>query len=213
MTKIFFTSDYHIGHSNILRLCNRPFSDVDEMEKAIIRNHNYVVSKNDEVWDLGDIAFKCSPQHIANFLGKLNGKRRIILGNHDKSLRQAYQKGLLKELICNDRLSIIGGEAIIYDNTLDVSKTIFVNGQKIYLGHYSHRSWPSAFRNVWHLFGHSHGNLEAFFKSFDVGVDGHNFFPWEFNEIKTVMDAIKNPYHENPSQIAQNNPENQENEE
>lgn len=52
--EIYFTSDLHLGHDNIIRFCNRPFSSVEEMNDRIIQNYNSIVHKNDLVYILGD---------------------------------------------------------------------------------------------------------------------------------------------------------------
>ena len=57
MPKIFFTSDLHFGHKNIIRFDNRPFSTVEEMDEALIRNWNAKVSDEDTVYVLGDISW------------------------------------------------------------------------------------------------------------------------------------------------------------
>ena len=56
--KVFFTSDLHIGHENILSFCNRPFTNTSEMNKALIDNWNSVVGKADIVFNLGDMIWK-----------------------------------------------------------------------------------------------------------------------------------------------------------
>lgn len=79
MSNIFFTSDLHLGHANIIKYCDRPFATVLEMNEEIIKRHNSVVGKNDIVYDLGDFCFgKDEYSH------RLNGKRIRINGSHDK---------------------------------------------------------------------------------------------------------------------------------
>ena len=56
MPSIWFTSDTHFSHCNIIKYCNRPFKDVDEMNKILIQNWNNVVRPDDIVWHLGDFA-------------------------------------------------------------------------------------------------------------------------------------------------------------
>ncbi|MEJ7707010.1 MAG: hypothetical protein WKF82_06805 [Nocardioidaceae bacterium] len=53
---VYFTSDTHFSHANIIRLCNRPFADVDEMDEAIIERWNATVTSADTVYHLGDVA-------------------------------------------------------------------------------------------------------------------------------------------------------------
>lgn len=79
--RVFFTSDLHFGHNNIMRFCNRPFKSIEEMDEALIQKWNSVVSKNDLVFDLGDFAF--APNwRWKEILGRLNGHHYLILGNH-----------------------------------------------------------------------------------------------------------------------------------
>lgn len=80
---IFFTSDTHFGHANIIKYCDRPFRDTDHMDEVIIQRWNEVVSPNDVVYHLGDIALG----QIATSLPKvarLNGYKIAVLGNHDR---------------------------------------------------------------------------------------------------------------------------------
>jgi calcineurin-like phosphoesterase family protein len=201
--RYWFTADYHWGHHNVLSLCDRPFNNIDEHDFAIRDNHNAVVSENDTTYNLGDIGYRCNPDHVANGLESLKGKIVVILGNHDKPFRQAYEMGYLNKMLNSGKLEIIGGETSIKDHSLYIAKTIEINGQRIFVSHLAHRTWPSAFRNCWHLFGHSHTNLkpDPFYKSFDVGVDGHNFYPWSFEDVKIKMDAITTEFSENPNPL------------
>jgi len=193
----YFTSDMHLGHKNILHLCNRPFANITEHDQTIIKWHNAVVSDSDEIYDLGDVGYRCSPFYVAECLKKMNGKRIVLLGNHDKPFRQACKKGLLKDLINKGKLEIIGGETSINDHSLYMSKMIEIEGQRVFIGHIASRTWPNAFRGAWHLYGHSHGNLsEPFYRSFDIGVDKHNFCPWSWIEIKDAMAKISNNFQE-----------------
>lgn len=96
MKRTWFTSDYHMGHRNIIDLCERPFADVNTMDLEIIARHNELVGVEDEVYDLGDFAFRCSAEHAADCLIKLNSRRHILWGNHDKPLRQAITQGLTR---------------------------------------------------------------------------------------------------------------------
>jgi len=193
----FFTSDFHLGHANILKLCDRPFANITEHDNTIIERNNEIVTDSDKVFDLGDIGFRCSPWYVAECLKKMNGKRIIFLGNHDKPLRQAYQRGLLRDLIRNRKIEIIGGDTAIDDHKLSIFKMLEIDRQKIFCGHYALRTWPNAFRGAWHLYGHSHGNLaEPFYRSFDVGVDGNNYYPWRLVNIKNRMARIDSGFKE-----------------
>lgn len=77
----YFTVDTHLGHSRIIDYCNRPFSNVHEMNETIIENWNNVVCKNDTVYHLGDFSFG----EPYPYLERLNGNIVFIKGNHDKN--------------------------------------------------------------------------------------------------------------------------------
>ena len=55
VNKIFYISDAHISHSNVLKFDNRPFTTIEENDRVIMENWNAVVDKNDIVYTLGDI--------------------------------------------------------------------------------------------------------------------------------------------------------------
>jgi calcineurin-like phosphoesterase family protein len=81
---IFLTADHHFGHRNIIRYCARPFRDVEEMDAAMVENWNAAIGKDDLVVHLGDFAL-ASRKRIADLLDTLNGRKVLILGNHDRS--------------------------------------------------------------------------------------------------------------------------------
>ena len=99
---IYITSDTHFYHKNIIEYCNRPFSDVEEMNEVLIENWNNTVSKEDTVFHLGDFTMAEYIQgksyaeryiHTATkLIHRLNGKIILIKGNHDPSIK------ILKEL-------------------------------------------------------------------------------------------------------------------
>ena len=81
---IFMISDLHLFHGNIILYENRPFKNTDEMNKVISNNWNNVIKNEDTVFCLGDVAFG-NKDMIKNIVSKLNGKKNLILGNHDRS--------------------------------------------------------------------------------------------------------------------------------
>lgn len=82
VVETFFTSDHHFGHKNILEYEKdaRPFNTVEEMNEQLITNWNNTVRPKDIIYHLGDFAFGRSNIDIA---ARLNGRKRLILGNHD----------------------------------------------------------------------------------------------------------------------------------
>ena len=99
MPEIFVISDTHFNHSNIIKYCDRPYSGSNEMDQDMIEKWNSVVHPYDHVWHLGDVYMKASKGYIDNILGRLNGKKRLILGNHDNGkdmiLREHFEKIVL----------------------------------------------------------------------------------------------------------------------
>lgn len=87
----WFTSDTHFGHANIIKYCDRPFASVDAMNKAIIKNWNSVVSPDDTVYHLGDVALGDINSSLA-CVGALNGYKILVLGNHDRPFMEQEKK-------------------------------------------------------------------------------------------------------------------------
>lgn len=83
MAKLWICADLHFSHRNIIAYENRPFASVDEMDKALIRNWNSVVGKEDKVFVLGDVSFASKPKTV-ELVGQLNGYKVLIMGNHDR---------------------------------------------------------------------------------------------------------------------------------
>jgi calcineurin-like phosphoesterase family protein len=178
---IYFTSDLHLGHANVIRHCSRDFANVVAMDVAILDAINRTVGRNDTLWILGDFAFRGrSPGH---YLAQINCPNvRLLLGNHDKRSK------------CEEAgFSFVG----------DVTE-ISVGTQRIWLSHYAHRSWPASHRGSWHLYGHSHGALDADdralgLNALDVGVD--NFYangpaqwtPWSMDDVMRVLPRQNRP--------------------
>lgn len=91
---IWLSSDPHFGHANIIEYCNRPFSSSDEMDEALIENHNRVVRPEDHWYCLGDVTIirggRVQQAVLKRWIQRLNGHKRLILGNHDHFPVQAY---------------------------------------------------------------------------------------------------------------------------
>ena len=83
MGNIFFTSDLHFGHANILRYDNRPFESVEEMDYELVRRWNERVSPEDTVYVLGDVSWYDADK-TKQLVSSLNGRKILIRGNHDK---------------------------------------------------------------------------------------------------------------------------------
>jgi calcineurin-like phosphoesterase family protein len=169
MRDIWFTSDFHFGHFNIIRYCRRPFENVQAMDDAIADGVNACVKPNDVLYFLGDFCLGKVEQVIAYRKRLFCKTIHFIEGNHDKVART--QQHLFA--------------------SWNVLSEINVANQKIVLCHYAMRVWPRHAQGAWHLYGHSHGNLvdDPRSLSMDVGVDTHAFRPWHFDELQAVMNV------------------------
>lgn len=88
--KVFIISDTHFGHENIIRYCNRPFTSVEEMDQIMIKRWNETVSNNDIIIHLGDVSFY-GKDKTREIIQKLNGRKILIMGNHDNYSEQFYR--------------------------------------------------------------------------------------------------------------------------
>ena len=84
---IYFVSDLHLNHTNIIKYCSRPFTSVDEMNSILIANWNKTIGIDDVVYYGGDFAL--GPKETFKRMSLcLNGHRHFILGNHDHISKQ-----------------------------------------------------------------------------------------------------------------------------
>jgi calcineurin-like phosphoesterase family protein len=160
---LFFTSDTHFDHANILEYQpnTRHFFNIEQMNEYIIEVWNKRISPADTVYFLGDFAFK---NHGA-FRRRLNGQIVLIPGTHD-GMSGADKK----------QFQIV---APIHE--IDAEH----EGIKhhIVMCHYALRVWSRSHYGSIHLFGHSHGHLPPMGRSFDVGVDAWNMYPVSLKEV------------------------------
>lgn len=174
LRNIWFTSDCHYGHANIIDYCKRPFRNVQEMDEALIANYNALVQPDDMVYFLGDFCFSREPKKIFD---RLNGKKHLILGNHDLSGSGALRKGLDE----------CAWEWIKSTYLLQLKKKS--RSKSVWLSHYAHRVWPSSHKGSMHLYGHSHGDLPDHNKSCDVGVDAWDYKPVRADTILKLLEG------------------------
>jgi len=165
---IFFTSDTHYGHANIIKYCNRPFASIEEMDSSLIANHNSVVSENDTVYHIGDFAFG-NLYAIERYFSKLNGRIRVVPGGHDKWINDA------KKFVTRSGYKV---------EILPPLYSLEIGGLIVVLCHYALRVWDRSHYSSIHLYGHSHGNLPPIGRSIDVGVDCNNFYPFSLADIE-----------------------------
>jgi calcineurin-like phosphoesterase family protein len=160
---IFFTSDEHYTHKNIIRNCHRPFADVAEMREGLIERHNSKVGKNDRTFHLGDMFWRHTKVDEAHrILDRLNGAHVLLWGNHDEVARKV-----------KERFQFV-------DHVYQLNEPGFPS---IWLSHYAHRAWPESHQGAYHLYGHTHDILPDYRRSFDAGVDANDYYPVSLVEV------------------------------
>ena len=173
---LFVSSDFHFFHSNIIKYCRRPFSTVEEMNETMIRNWNEVVPIEGTGFILGDFCFG-SVDNAIKVLKRLNGRKVLVSGNHDK-------RNLKDPEFCSqwDLITPYLEVEVVDDEGRKAH-------QLIVMCHYAFKVWNQSHRQSWALWGHSHGTLPDDPKalSLDVGVDGHEYKPWTYKELKARM--------------------------
>ena len=177
--EVWFTSDTHFYHENILRYCNRPFANITEMNEELIRRWNETVPADGIVFHLGDVCFGGSDKWN-DVLHRLNGRIFLIVGNHD-------MKTIMENNI--ERFEHISQQMCIR-----------VGSRRIILNHNPFLAYGGAYGGVWQLFGHVHSGPRAntgldqtrmqylFPRQYDVGVDNNDFHPISFNEVKAKIE-------------------------
>lgn len=171
--KLFFTSDTHFGHENVIKFNNRPFKDADHMNEEMIRLWNSVVPIDGHVFHHGDVSLM-TPDKTMRVLERLNGNIYLMKGNHEKSV--------LRKQMTRDRFVWVKERYELYVDD-DGKKQLIV------MSHYGQRVWNKSHHGSWHTYGHSHGHMEhtPWGRSMDVGVDCHDYRPISYRELKSVL--------------------------
>jgi calcineurin-like phosphoesterase family protein len=195
---IWFTSDTHHGHKNIVRgvsswdtlQATRPFDTLEEMNQTLIDNINKNVKEDDILYHTGDWSFG-GLQNVYEFRKQLKVKTiHLILGNHDHHIEN-------DRTVLVDFQDKLGNKVSVGVSTKSLFTSVQhylrkkINGQDMVLSHYSMRTWDKGHHGTWMLYGHSHGTLPWYndFKTMDVGIDTHSEFrPYHFDEIQPIMD-------------------------
>lgn len=168
---IYFTSDLHLGHSNVLKLCNRPFETIEEMDEKIIENWNKKVTNADTVYILGDVMFR-NKKAPEEYLSRLKGKKHLIRGNHDRTWMKKVD--IDKYFLSNENLAFMSD-----------------GKHRITMCHYPMMSWPHMSTDGYMIHGHIHANTNADYwpliektkYMLNAGMDINGFVPVTFDEM------------------------------
>lgn len=194
---IWFTSDTHYHHKNIVRGSSswefqryegsgnsqaigvRDFDTLEEHNELIINNFNSLIKPQDELWHLGDWSFGGHEQ-IKIFRDRLVCRNiNLVFGNHDQHIEPSSSpyRSLFRSCQYYKEMSFK------VDQKWGEFKKV-----NIILLHYAMRVWNRSHHGSIHLYGHSHGTLpDAGNRSMDVGVDTHDLYPYHLDEILDLM--------------------------
>ena len=169
---IYYIADTHFGDERIMRLARRPFETVDQMNTTVIINWNNKVSATDDVYIVGD--FAASDEVAIDMLKQLNGRKHLVVGNHDSILLTAITKF----------------------EDISVIKKIDDNGRSVVLCHYPLMSYENSIYGGYHVFGHIHNNeadiatrLLAYLpRSLHAGIDIIGFEPQTLDELIKIKE-------------------------
>jgi len=172
LDKTFFTADLHLLHRALSE--RRGFASPEEMTYALVSRWNEVIYDDSyTVYWLGDVS-DGNTSEVLDYLDQLNGRIRLIRGNHDKTLSGKILRR--------------------FDQVHDVLELKFkakaspfaIDGEiRIWLSHYRHVVWPESFYGSLHCFGHSHGMLKQCPnpRTIDVGIDATGEIALSLREV------------------------------
>lgn len=168
----WFSSDWHLGHKNILKYDPRPFPTITDHDQCILSNQRKLVSDRDDFYFLGDFCLDHGKADL--YMSALKGNLFFIKGNHDrKDMIKLYEK---------------------YGTYLGQLADVKINGQHIVLCHYRMEVWNRSHHGSWMLHGHSHHALRPSGKlTLDLGINGHDYKPLNFDQIKGIMSKARSP--------------------
>lgn len=163
MSNTFIISDMHFGHNEIILYENRPFKDIEEMDKFIIENWNKTVEKDDRVFILGDVSFY-NKEETTNIINLLNGYKILILGNHDKDKAVTWWQEVGMDQVIEYPI-IFEGFYMLSHEPLYISKNMpYMNIH----GHIHHLKYDDS-------------------QFFNVSVECINYTPISFEKIKASV--------------------------
>lgn len=172
MEKIWFTSDNHFCHKNVLSFCpetRQGFTDINLLNEAMIEKWNSTVNHTDTVYCLGDLSFG-NAKVTLEIITRLNGQLNLVEGNHDHRWLNNETKKRFRDIRAYRRVKI--------------------QGKTVVLSHYPMREWDGMHHGSYHLYGHVHGNLPGIGRSMDVGVDARpqkDLGLWSWEEIDELL--------------------------
>ncbi len=190
---VYFTSDNHFGHENIIKYCDRPFASAEEMDRAMIERWNDAIGSKDVIYHLGDFTLN-GYAFAAQTFAQLNGTI-MLLGtpwHHDRRWLNAEGAGTP----CNrvgKLIAILPPMYFIpeyYPWDVGPGPDVVETMVNLTLCHYPLAIWERKHYGAVHLHGHSHGRYKGEGRILDVGVDSWDFAPVSLERVCEAMDEI-----------------------
>ena len=180
---IWFTSDLHFGHRNVIEYSKRPFANVEEMNQTLVKNWNAKVKDEDTVYIIGDLSL--GPfRDMKVFLEQLKGHKYLIKGNHDRySIGQYLSIGfhVYHEL----KLEMLGKTFRLshYPYAPSWFRKFFAYKSEL---RYLDRRAPRI-RGEYLIHGHTHMKYKIRDRMIHVGVDAWNYSPVSLTQIEALV--------------------------
>ena len=191
----FFTSDWHIGHENVLKFDERPFNNLEEMHQTLIIRYNSTVPDNGICYFLGDMGNKS--EEIKKVINQLKGTKVMILGNHDGGVTTMYNCGF--DVVIYSAHLFVGDKKLTMSHCPlpgikreDTSQMPNSNNENWHGENRPKHKMSTVFNEgQFHLHGHIHSRKEKsqskriLDKQFDVGVPANKYTPVSLSEIES----------------------------
>lgn len=195
-SKIYFTSDLHFGHDAIIKLCNRPFESVSEMDEQLIQNWNKTVRKQDKVYVLGDFFMYHKKAKLREIVSRLNGTKILVKGNHDMTDKEMENLGF--SFVCRSATIMIANELVNMSH-YPYKQEKWITYLYFVLNKYFPKKFfkPRVFRDMliddgkFLLHGHTHSTFRTSGRMIHVGTDAWKYKPVPLHEIGNLIGKIK----------------------
>ena len=185
----FFTSDLHIGHANIIKYTDRPYASVAEMNDDMVERWNSVVTADDDVIIVGDLAMGKLDESLA-YVSLLNGTKYLIPGNHDRMFgckETKYTNACQRYLDAGIRAVLNSRVELALPKVTNVLVTHFPYAGDSREGpdRYEDHRPPDLGRFLVH--GHTHGLWRRSGRMVDVGVDAWAGYPVSWGSVAELL--------------------------
>lgn len=188
---IWFTSDLHFYHKNVIKYCNRPFKDIEEMNKTLINNWNSSVEKEDIVIVLGDVFF-CGYEKAKKIMDSLNGTKILVKGNHDTKYSKLYRYGF--DFVCESMdLGIAKNRVHLSHYPYKISFFEKLKNKLTFKKQPRYLNRRLKNDNKWLIHGHTHSDKKLNGKQIHIGVDSWEFKPVHISIIEYIIQNGKVP--------------------